>query len=66
MEANKAIREVRVRVYIDSFDRLDSKDGEKDIYRLARMREKNTRDLGTIRCIKDKNHKVLVNDEEIK
>ena len=30
------------------------------------MREKNTRDLGTIRCIKDHNHKVLVNDIDIK
>ena len=30
------------------------------------MREKKTRDLGTIRCIKDQNHKVLVKDTDIK
>ena len=30
------------------------------------MREKKTRDLGTIRCIKDYNHKVLVKDTDIK
>ena len=30
------------------------------------MREKKTRDLGTIRCIKDHNHKVLVKDADIK
>ena len=29
------------------------------------MSEKRTRDLGTIRCIKDYNHKVLVKDEDI-
>ena len=44
---------------------MDSKDREKDIYRIARMSEKRTRDLGTIRCIKDYNHKVLVKDEDI-
>ena len=45
---------------------MDSKYGEKDIYRIARIREKNTRDFGTIRCIKDQNHKVLVKDTDIK
>ena len=45
---------------------MDSKEGEKDIYRIAQMREKKTRDLGTIRCIKDHNHKVLVKDIDIK
>ena len=30
------------------------------------MREKKIRDLGTIRCIKDHNHKVLVKDTDIK
>ena len=42
------------------------KKGEKDIYRIARMKEKKTRDLGIIRCIEDYNHKVLVKHEDIK
>ena len=53
-------------MYIDIFDKLDSKNGENDIYRITRIREKKTRDLGTIRCIKDYNHKVLMKDEDIK
>ena len=65
-EANKAMKEARAKVYQDLYDRLDSKDGENDIYRIARMREKKTRDLGTIICIKDHNHKVLVKDTNIK
>ena len=66
MEAKKAIREVGVRVYIDSSDRLNLKDGENDIYKLAQMREKKTRNLGIIMCIKDSNHKILAKDKEIK
>ena len=53
-------------MYKDIFDRLDSKNGEKDIYRLAQIKEEKTRDLGTIRCIKDYKYKVLVKDEDIK
>ena len=55
-EAKKAVKEARAKVYQDIYERLDSKEGEKDIYR----------DLGTIRCIKDHNHKVLVKDTDIK
>ena len=65
-EAKKTVKEARAKVYQDIYERLDSKEGEKDIYRIARIREKKTRDLGTIRCIKDHNHKVLVKDTDIK
>ena len=65
-EAKKAVNEAKTKVYQDIYARLDSKEGEKDIYRIARMREKKTRDLGIIRCIKDQNQKVLVKDIDIK
>ena len=65
-EAKKAVKKARAKVYQDIYERLDSKEGKKDIYRIARMREKKTRDLDTIRCIKNHNHKVLVKDTDIK
>ncbi|KAL6553753.1 hypothetical protein OROMI_019426 [Orobanche minor] len=43
-----------------------SKEGEKDIYKLARMRERKTRDIGKVKCVKDTDQKVLVQDKEIK
>ena len=46
------------------YEKLDTKEVEKDIYRIARIRERKTRDLCTVRCVKDE--KVLVRDEEIK
>ena len=45
---------------------MDTKEVEKDIYRIARTRERKTRDLCTVRCVKDEDQKVLVRDEEIK
>jgi hypothetical protein len=42
------------------------KEGEKNIYRIARTRERKTRDINQIKCIKDGTDRLLVKDEEIK
>ncbi|KAL6497691.1 hypothetical protein OROHE_027016 [Orobanche hederae] len=65
-EAKKAVRNARSKVNKELYARLDTKEGEKDIYRLARMREKKTRDIGKVKCVKDTDQKVLVQDKEIK
>jgi len=46
--------------------KLDTKEVENDIYRIARIRERKTRDLYTVRSVKDEDQKILVRDEEIK
>jgi len=48
------------------YHRLESKVGENEVFKLARARERRTRDLGIVRCIKDENDKVLSEDAEIK
>ena len=48
------------------YEKLDTKEVEKEIYRIARIRERKTRDLCTMRCVKDEDQKVLVRDEESK
>ena len=52
------------------FDRLyhslGTKEGEKEVFRLARANERKSRDLGVVRCIKDEEGKVLTEDVEIK
>ncbi|KAL6541798.1 hypothetical protein OROGR_011284 [Orobanche gracilis] len=65
-EAKKAVRNARSKVNKELYARLDTKEGEKDMYKLARMREKKTRDIGKVKCVKDNDQKVLVQDKEIK
>jgi len=48
------------------YHRLGTKEGEKEVLKLARARERKTRDLGVVRCIKDEEGKVLTEDVEIK
>lgn len=64
--AKEAVREAKLKVYKEVYEKLDSKEGEKDIYRMARRRHENTKDLCMVKCVKDKNQKILVQDEEIK
>ena len=65
-EPKKAVQNVRAKVYKKMYEKLDTKDVEKDIYRITRTRERKTRDLCIVRCVKDEDQKVLARDEEIK
>ena len=65
-EAKKVIQNARVKVYKEVYEKLDTKEVEKDIYRISRIRERKTRDLYTVWCVKDEDQNVLIRDEEIK
>lgn len=52
--------------YDGLYGRLGMREGEKVIYKLAKVREWCTGDLDRIRCIEDENERVLVKDKEIK
>ncbi|XP_051800420.1 uncharacterized protein LOC127532561 [Acanthochromis polyacanthus] len=45
--------------YHDLYARLDSKEGETDLYRLARQRDRDGKDVQQVRVIKDKDGSVL-------
>jgi len=51
--AKKAIAIAKSKAYNRLYQKLESKEGEKEIFKLARVRERRTRDLGVVRCIKD-------------
>jgi hypothetical protein len=43
--AKPAVSEARGRMYDGLYQRLGTKEGEKDIYRIAKSRERKTRDI---------------------
>ena len=65
-KAKKAVQNARAKVYKEMYEKLNTKEVKKDIYRIARIRERKTRDLCTVRCVKDEDQKVLVRDEKSK
>jgi hypothetical protein len=64
--AKQAVSEVRGQIYDGLYQRLGMKEGEKDIYRMAKSRERKTRDIIQVKCIKDVTERLLTKDEDIK
>jgi hypothetical protein len=64
--AKRAMSEARGQMYDRLYQRLGTKEGEKGIYRMAKSRERNTRDIIQIKCIKDEIERLLTKDEDIK
>jgi len=64
--AKRAVSGARGRAYEDLYQKLSTKEGEKNIYKIAKLRERKTRDLNQVKCIKDEDDRILVKDAEIK
>lgn len=64
-DAKRTVAKTRDSHYKNLYEQLDTKEGEKGIYRLARARAKAARDIEHYLCIKDKNGKRLQNKRDI-
>ncbi|KAK2913101.1 hypothetical protein Q8A73_007214 [Channa argus] len=53
------VAKAKQRAYEDLYARLDTKEGEVDLYRLARQRDRDGKDVQQVRVIKDKDGNVL-------
>ena len=53
------------RVYDDLYARLETKEGEKELYRLARQKNRAGKDVQHVRVIKDENGNVMINSEAV-
>lgn len=51
--ANKAVSIAKYESYDDLYAKLETKEGEKGIYRLAKVREMQTKELDHVRWIRD-------------
>ena len=56
---------VKGRAYDNLYARLETKEGEKELYRLARQRDRAGKDVQNVRVIKDENGNVMVNSEAV-
>jgi len=64
--AKKVVTVAKHNMFDRLYQRLETKEGEKDVFRLARAWERRTRDLGSVRCIKDDDGKILVEEPKIR
>jgi hypothetical protein len=64
--AKRAMSEAKSRAYDNLYRRPSRKEGEKNDYKMTRIRERKTRDLNQVKCIKDEMDQLLVKGHDIK
>ena len=64
-KAKKAVAMAKGRAYDNLYARLETKEGEKELYRLAKQRDRAGKDVQHVRVIKDENGNVMVNSEAV-
>jgi hypothetical protein len=57
------VSEISGQAYTELYRKLDKKNGENDVYKMAKFRERKTIDFNQVKCIKDETDRLLVKDE---
>ena len=64
-KAKKEVAIAKGRAYDNLYTRLETKESEKELYRLARQRDRAGKDVQHVRVIKNGNGNVMVNSEAV-
>ena len=64
-KAKKAVAMEKIRAYDDLYAKLEKKEGEKELYRLARQRDRAGKYVQHVRVIKDEYGNIMVNSEAV-
>ena len=64
-EAKKEVPKAKNNAYDELYEELDSKEGERTLYRLARQRHQAGKVVQQVRMMKDKDGKVMTDEESV-
>lgn len=65
-DAKRTVAKARDEAFREWYEKMNTKEGEKMIYRVAKQRAKTRKDVGEVAVIKDKEGVLLTDEEKIK
>lgn len=64
-KVKREVEKAKEKAYGDLYGRLDTKEGEKDLYWLARQRDRAGKDVQPVMVMKDRDGNVLKTEERV-
>ncbi|KAK3525524.1 hypothetical protein QTP86_033966, partial [Hemibagrus guttatus] len=61
----REVSKAKQKAYDELYTRLDTREGQKDLYRVARQRDRDGKDVQQVRVIKDRDGRVLTSEESV-
>ena len=65
-KVKREVAKAKEKAYDELYANLSTKEGEKDLYRLARQRDRAAKDVQQVRVIKDADGSVLIGEERVR
>ena len=64
-DAKREVAKAKEEAYSDLYHKLNTKEGEKDLYRIAKQKDKASKDIQHVRLIKDADGTLLTGEEAV-
>ncbi|KAK3518041.1 hypothetical protein QTP70_033203, partial [Hemibagrus guttatus] len=61
----REVSKANQKAYDELYTKLETREGQKDLYRLARQRDRDGKDVQQVRVIKDRDGRVLTSEESV-
>ena len=63
--SKSAVAMAKGKKYNEVYEKLGTREGRKEVYRIARSRAQKQRDVGNAKCVRDEDEEVLVMDNKV-
>ena len=64
-KAKRAVAAAKQEAYENTYRKLDTKEGENAVCRVAKQRDRTAKDVQQVRMVKDEGGRVLTREEEV-
>ena len=65
-QAKREVAKARNKAYEELYEKLETKEGEKEVFKIAKQRNRQSKDVQQVRVIKSKTGEILMEEEKVK